>query len=391
MNMIAPRRRRLVVVGNGMAGMRAVEEILARAPDRYDITVFGAEPHANYNRIMLSPVLAGEKTLRRDRHQRPRLVRRERHRADRRRGGRSRSTATRSTVHGAQRHDAAATTGCCSRPARIRSSSPVPGHGPAGRDRLPRHRRCRGDDRRLPRRGGSAVVIGGGLLGLEAAYGLSRAAWTVTVVHLMPTLMERQLDAGRRACCSRDLEARGISVLHRRPTPRRSSATDRVDGVALEDGREIPADLVVMAVGIRPNIDAGARRRARLSTAASWSTTTCAPATRASTRSANASSIAGRSTAWSRRSGTWRRCCADAAHRRRPSGLCTGSVTRPGSRSPASTCSRPATSPAATSTRGDRASATPRAASTSGSCSRDDRVSARALRRRRATAPGTST
>ena len=103
------------------------------------------------------------------------------------------------------------------------------------------------------RPGGQAVVIGGGLLGLEAAHGLRRNGMAVTVLHLMPTLMERQLDPVSAGLLARDLEARGITVMTEANT-QAILGEACVRGVALADGREIPADLVVMAAGVRPNI-----------------------------------------------------------------------------------------------------------------------------------------
>ncbi len=170
------KKMKLVVVGNGMAGMRAVEELLKIAPELYDITVFGAEPHPNYNRILLSPVLAGEQTL--DEivlnplgwyaehgitlHVGKTVVGVEPARALR---------------HRRRRHRAPNTTGCCWPPARRPSCCRCRARA-AGRDRLPRHRRHASHDRRrraLPH----AVVIGGGLLGLEAANGLMRRGMDV--------------------------------------------------------------------------------------------------------------------------------------------------------------------------------------------------------------------
>ena len=104
-------KERLVVIGNGMAGCRAVEELLKRDPDRYEITIFGAEPRVNYNRIMLSPVLAGREDLRRDRHQRRRLVRDNGITLHRRRAGRG-DRPRRPDGHRRQRADRRATTGC---------------------------------------------------------------------------------------------------------------------------------------------------------------------------------------------------------------------------------------------------------------------------------------
>ena len=142
--------KRLVVVGNGMAGMRTVEELLKLAPDAYDITVFGSEPHPNYNRILLSPVLAGEQTLDEivlnDRD----VVRGERHHAAPR-ARRSRA----STARAAGRSPPTASPRAYDRLLLATGSKPVhpagPGQGPAGRDHLPRHRRHRGDDRRRAR------------------------------------------------------------------------------------------------------------------------------------------------------------------------------------------------------------------------------------------------
>ena len=161
-------KRRLVVVGNGMAGMRAVEELLAVAPKAYDITVFGSEPHGNYNRILLSPVLAGEKTRRGNRHQSARLVSRTRHHtAHRRSGGRHRSPSTHRSI-GSRSRDPydrlLLATG--SNPIVL----PVPGHDLPG---VVTFRDLQDVDAMLHAAGTyrQAVVIGGGLLGLEAANG----------------------------------------------------------------------------------------------------------------------------------------------------------------------------------------------------------------------------
>jgi nitrite reductase (NADH) large subunit len=105
-----------------------------------------------------------------------------------------------------------------------------------------------------------AVVIGGGLLGLEAAWGLKRRGMSVALVHLMPTLMERQLNAAAGELLRRDLEARGIDFFTSSQTEE-ILGTDRAEGVLLDDGNRLAADLVVLAVGIRPDIDLASRAR----------------------------------------------------------------------------------------------------------------------------------
>ena len=105
-----------------------------------------------------------------------------------------------------------------------------------------------------PRTHKRAVVIGGGLLGLEAAWGLKQRGMSVALVHLMPTLMERQLDAAAGQLLQRDLDRRGIAFFTNGQTEE-ITGTERAEGVQLADGRFIPADLVVLAIGIRPNID----------------------------------------------------------------------------------------------------------------------------------------
>jgi nitrite reductase (NADH) large subunit len=254
----ASRRERLVVVGNGMAGMRTLEALLTRAPARYDVTVIGAEPHPNYNRILLSAVLAGEKTLddivihRRGWYEEHgiRLI-----------AGRPATAidraAKRVSLPGGETiaYDRLLlATG--SRPL----APPIPGLG------LPGVRAFRdiADVEALiaaahPQ--ARAVVIGGGLLGLEAAWGLKRRGMSVAVVHLMPSLMERQLDAPAGALLRRDLEARGIAF-HVDTQAEEITGTDRADGVLLADGRSIPADLIVLAIGVRPNVELA--REARL-------------------------------------------------------------------------------------------------------------------------------
>ncbi len=242
-------RERLVIIGNGMAAGRAMEELFAKAPGRYDVTVFGAEPRVNYNRIMLSPVLSGEAAyddiLIHDE------AWYERHGVTLHRG---------STVVAIDRDHKTVTTrdglvvpydklliATGSSPFIV----PIPGAT------LPGVRVYRDLDdvlamQEAARRGGKAVVIGGGLLGLEAAAGLAMRGMEVTVVHLMPTLMDRQLDPEAGLMLQRTLEARGIAVRCYASTTA-ILGTERVEGVRFADGSEIPADLLVMAVGIRPN------------------------------------------------------------------------------------------------------------------------------------------
>jgi nitrite reductase (NADH) large subunit len=250
----APSRERLVVIGNGMAGCRAVEEILARDPARYSVTIFGAEPRVNYNRIMLSPVLAGEKTF-------DEIVINDAawyadnaitlvagdpvtaiDRASRTITARSGRTATYDRLLIATGSD----------PFII----PVPGRDLAGvvtfRDLDDVDRMLTAADVGKAAGGGSAVVIGGGLLGLEAAHGLALRGMAVTVVHIMPTLMERQLDEAAGWLLKAELERRGQTIVTSGDTAEITGSDGHVTGVRLKDGREFPAQIVVMAVGIRP-------------------------------------------------------------------------------------------------------------------------------------------
>jgi nitrite reductase (NADH) large subunit len=250
MNMIAPRRPRLVLVGNGMAGIRALEEILSRAPRTFAITVFGAEPHGNYNRIMLSPVLAGEKTF-------DAIITHPRSwyedNAIELIAGETvvsidRTAKTVTGALGTTRPYDTLILATGSSPVII----PLPGHQLPGvigfRDIADVETMIAAG-----KTGTHAVVIGGGLLGLEAANGLARNGMDTTVLHIMPTLMERQLDPISAGLLKSDLSTRGIKVI----TEANSKAIlgeDRVEAVTLADGTHLPADIVVMAAGIRPNI-----------------------------------------------------------------------------------------------------------------------------------------
>lgn len=245
------KREKLLVVGNGMAGIRAVEEVLARAKDRYDIAVFGAEPRPSYSRLMLSPVLAGEKTF-------EEIVTHD---------------LAWYAANGVELHSGVAVS-AIHKDARIlvtddgRSFAydklilatgsnpfilPVPGRDLPGVVTF----RDAGDVETMlaaTKRGKRAVVIGGGLLGLEAACGLNQRGMDVTVAHLMTDLMERQLDREASRLLRREIESRGIEVLCGAQTEGLIGER-RVKAVKLKDGRELAADLVVMAVGIRPNAD----------------------------------------------------------------------------------------------------------------------------------------
>jgi len=243
------KRQRLVVVGNGMAAGRVLEELFARDAGAYDVTVFGAEPRVNYNRIMLSPVLAGEKAY-------EDIVIHDdawyaRHGVTLHKGesvvsiDRTKKTVATASGKIAPYDKLLIATG----------STPfaIPVHGVT----LPgvvTFRDLDDVDAMLTQaeKGGRAVVIGGGLLGLEAAAGLKAKGMQVSVVHLMPTLMERQLDPSAGYLLQKAIEKRGIEVLTGANT-QAILGEKKVEAVKLDGDRVIPCDMVVMAVGIRPN------------------------------------------------------------------------------------------------------------------------------------------
>ncbi|MBY4637554.1 nitrite reductase large subunit NirB [Sphingopyxis sp. XHP0097] len=242
-------REHLVVIGNGMAGCRAVEELLARDAARYRVTIFGAEPRVNYNRIMLSPVLAGEKCF-------DDIVIND---ADWYAANGIALVAGDPVVTIDREAKTVTTRGGVSESydkLLIATGSdpfiiPVPGKDLPGVIAF-RDMDDVGAMLSAAERGGSAVVIGGGLLGLEAAHGLSLRGMKVTVLHLMPTLMERQLDEAAGWLLKQALEARGQTILTGADTAE-IIGNGKVEGVKLKDGTLIPADIVVMAVGIRPS------------------------------------------------------------------------------------------------------------------------------------------
>jgi nitrite reductase (NADH) large subunit len=249
--MTSAAKPKLVVIGNGMAGMRTVEELHKLAPELYDITVFGAEPHGNYNRILLSPVLAGEKSIEDIMlHTREWYVQ---HGITLHAGDPVVHIDRRKRIVRAQsglevRYDRLLiATG--SKPFII----PVPGHQLPG---VIAFRDIQDVETMLEasRNHRHAVVIGGGLLGLEAANGLQRQGMTVTVVHVMDALMNQQLDKPAAALLQKALEAKGLTFLLNAHTAE-IVGPDRVTAVRFKDGTEIPADLVVMTAGVRPNIE----------------------------------------------------------------------------------------------------------------------------------------
>ena len=257
------KKLKLVMVGNGMAGVRTLEELLKIAPDLYDITVFGAEPHPNYNRILLSPVLAGEQTIDEiilndwtwyaDNHitlhtgftvtdvDRVRRV--------------VSATGAAGDVITAEYDRLIMATG--SNPFIL----PIPGKDLKG---VLAYRDIADTQAMIDAAATykHAVVIGGGLLGLEAANGLMKRGMSVSVVHVMPSLMERQLDDVAGKMLQKSLEDRGMQFLMGAQTQELvGNADGRVASVKFKDGTEVPADLVVMAVGIRPNTQLAEKMR----------------------------------------------------------------------------------------------------------------------------------
>ena len=245
------KKSSLVMVGNGMAGVRTLEELLKIAPDLYNITVFGAEPHPNYNRILLSPVLAGEQTL-------DEIVL----------NSWDWYKDNNITLHAGKKvvevdrikRIVKAEDGTEVEYDRLLLCTgsnpfilPIPGKDLEGviayRDIADTNAMIDASTKYK-----KAVVIGGGLLGLEAANGLMLRGMEVSVVHVMPTLMERQLDSVAGKLLQKSLEDRGLRFLMGAQTQELVGGPDgRVTAIKFKDGTELGTDLVVMAVGIRPN------------------------------------------------------------------------------------------------------------------------------------------
>jgi nitrite reductase (NADH) large subunit len=241
---------KLVIIGNGMAPGRMLEHLLEQAPDRYQVTIFNAEPRVNYDRIMLSPVLSGEKAFEEivihgdgwyiehgiTLYKGHKIVAIDR--------GAKTVTSDRGVTEPYDRLVIA--TGS------VPFIIPVPGKDLPGvlsyRDLDDVNAMLLAAQSRA-----KAVVIGGGLLGLEAAAGLKERGMDVTVLHVMPTLMERQLDPAAGYLLQKAVEARGIKVITKANT-KAIVGNGKVEGVQLDNDDVIPATLVVMAVGIRPNV-----------------------------------------------------------------------------------------------------------------------------------------
>jgi len=353
------KKLKLVMIGNGMAGVRTLEELLKLTNELYDITVFGAEPHPNYNRILLSPVLAGEQQFEEivlndlnwyaenDIHLK---LNRKVVKIDR-----VKRRVIADDGSEAEYDRLLIATG--SNPFIL----PIPGKDLQGvigyRDIADTQVMME-----TAKTHKHAVVIGGGLLGLEAANGLKLRGMDVTVVHIGDWLMERQLDKTAGTLLQSALESRGLKFLLPKHTAELlDNGEGRVCAVKFKDGDVIPADLVVMAAGIRPNSELAEQAGIPCNRGILVNDTlqTYDPRIYAVGECAN---IAAPPMAWSPRCSNRPRsaptiwpCSASPAT--------SASVTRPSSRSPASICSRPAISSAATAPR-PSPSPTPLAAST---------------------------
>jgi nitrite reductase (NADH) large subunit len=240
----------LVIIGNGMAAARFVEEMAKRALGRYAIAVIGDEPRLAYNRVLLSSVLAGEATSQ-EIELKSAAWWRDRGVTVTYGCAASAVDLAARTVHLANGTNVPFSklvfaTG--SMPLRL----PVPGSDLPG---VHTFRDSRDVDQLLALAGTKArvVVVGGGLLGLEAAYGLAKAGSKVTLLHLMDRLMERQLDEPAAALLKRLVEMKGVEVLLGANT-KQILGGHKVEGVELSDGRTVAADAVVFAAGIRPNV-----------------------------------------------------------------------------------------------------------------------------------------
>ncbi len=243
--------KKLVVIGAGMASGRALEHVFDAAEGAWDVTLFNAEPRGNYNRIMLSPVLSGEKTY-------EEIVTHdadwyESHGVNCRFGEKVISVDRARKVVVGEKGEVPYdklmfATG--SNPFII----PLPGHDLDG---VIAYRDLEDTNRMIDvaaEEGSKAVVIGGGLLGLEAAAGLRFRGMDVTVVHINPWLMERQLDEAAGYLLRKSLVDKGIHIKCAANSKEILGEDGKVKALLLDDGTELPCDLLVMAVGIRPNV-----------------------------------------------------------------------------------------------------------------------------------------
>jgi len=250
------RKLKLVMVGNGMAGVRTLEELRKLAPEMYDITVFGAESHPNYNRILLSPVLAGEMTIQdiilND------LQWYADNGIDLHLGARVTEIDRKNRCVTAIGKDGARITVDYDRLLLATGSTPfmppIPGKDLPG---VISYRDIEDTDEMIDAaaRYKHAVVIGAGLLGLEAANGLALRGMDVTVAHLSEWIMERQLDRTAGKLLQAALEAKGMKFRLKAQTAELvKGESGRVSAVRFQDGTLIPADLVCVAAGVRPNV-----------------------------------------------------------------------------------------------------------------------------------------
>lgn len=250
-NGISQEKMKLVLVGNGLAGMRCLEDLLDMAPDRYEITVIGEEPWGNYNRIMLSPVLSGEKTID-DIMLHPHAWY-----ADK--GIRLFAGDLAVRIDRPRKHVYTEKGEVISYDRLILATGskpfvpPIPGSDLKG---VLSFRDIYAVNSMLDycKTWKNAVVIGGGLLGLEAAYGLKQQGMNVTVLHLMDRIMDRQLDSKASQMLKTAIEQKGITILTAANTEGLIGEEGHVTQVKLKNGTVLDADLVVFAVGIRPNM-----------------------------------------------------------------------------------------------------------------------------------------
>ncbi|MGX5736087.1 NAD(P)/FAD-dependent oxidoreductase [Bosea thiooxidans] len=241
----------LIIVGNGMAATRLADELSRQALGRYAVAVIGDEPRLAYNRVLLSPLLAGE-IGEPEIELKPAAWWQAR--------GVSmfygkpvtsidRAAKSVTLADGLVLPYGKLVLATGSRPL----MPPVPGLDLPGVASF-RDVADVAQFRMVAATGARVVVIGGGLLGLEAAYGLARIGGKVTVLHLADRLMERQLDREGAGLLAREIAARGIDI-RLNCTAERFVGKSRVEAVELIDGSMIPADLVVVAIGVRPRVD----------------------------------------------------------------------------------------------------------------------------------------